>query len=74
MIRQSKINLLKEKYGNMIDDEMVRNSLSNVLYFEVNVGPLQARERASQEYIHYGWLHKTSPTGTVSPKLPLSTV
>jgi hypothetical protein len=45
VIRQSKINLLKEKYGNMIDDEV-------------------ARERASQEYIHYGWLHKTSPTGT----------
>jgi hypothetical protein len=44
VIRQSRIQMLRAKYGDM-DDEV-------------------AREMASQEYIHYGWLHKTSPSGT----------
>lgn len=34
--------------------------LTDIAYF------VQARERASQEYIHYGWLYKTSPNGSVS--------
>ena len=55
MIRQSKINLLKEKYGNMIDDEVVRNSLSNGLYLEMNVGPTPG-QREGISGVHSLWM------------------